>query len=436
MGERRPRNGASADVTKSTEVRPADTGAPVGTFGVLRIRPFFWLWLNAAVVFLGVMGQSIARSWLAFELTGTNAALGGVLLSFGIAMLIATPWGGVAADRLPKRLVLQIALALLFLTSAWIGIAVAAGFIEYWMLLAAGAIQAVGFALFNPARMAFLAELVPRPAVPGAVSLLLVNSEVSRVIGPAVAGLVIGTIAVGTEAVFLGCAVLFAAAMVVNLSLPPGRRGGEAPDRSPLGELVDGVRYVRRRPQLAALLLCGVGVTMAGLPYLAFLPSVANGIFHTGPAGYGILSASSAVGAVVCGLLVGHRSHRGRQHRVLVVAGFVFGVSLAAMAVAPTFWVTVAILVVVGGSLLAFQTSNQALLMSLSDMEFHGRIQGLVMLSFGAFGIAALPLGVLADVIGLRWTLAGMATLVVAVMAVFAVAGRRIFRQTRLLDLG
>jgi fucose permease len=104
--------------------------------------------------------------------------------------------------------------------------------------------------------------------------------------------------------------------------------------------------------------------------------------------------------------------------------------------VAPTFWWAVGVLVPLGASLLAFQTVDQALLLELSDLLYHGRIQGLLMLSFGAFGIAALPLGVLADAIGLRQTLAGMGAVVVIMMVLFAVLSRRHWGQTKLLDLG
>jgi len=242
-----------------------------------------------------------------------------------VTMLVATPWGGVAADRLPKRLVLQFAVSLLAIASAGVGFAVAFDVVEYWMLLAASVLQALGFALFNPARMAFLAELVPRTAVPAAVSLLLVNAEVNRVIGPAVAGLVIGSLSFGTAAVFLATAVLSAVGLLLTAALPPGRRVGDASDRSPLGELADGVRYVRRRPELRALLWCGIGVTMCGLPYLAFLPTVASDLFGLGSAGYGILSATSAVGAVVTGVLLGRRSYRRSETRVLILAGTTFG---------------------------------------------------------------------------------------------------------------
>jgi MFS family permease len=422
---------------ETIHVQEATPAPPMGALAILRVRPFTVLYVNAAVVFLGVMAQAVARGWLAFELTGSNAALGGVLLVFGVAMLIATPWGGVVADRLPKRLVLQVSVSLLAVSSAWIGLAVAFDVIQYWMLLGASVLQAVGFALFNPARMAFLAEILPRESLPSAVSLLLVNGEVNRVVGPAVAGVLIGAISYGVEAVFLASALLALIGVLMMGALPAGRRQGELSTRSPLGELTDGVRYVVGRPELSGLLLCGVGVTMVGLPYLAFLPTVASDLFGLGSAGYGIMSATSAVGAVVVGLLLGRRSYRGRETRVLVLAGVAFGVGLGGMALAPTFWVAVAALLVVGGANLAFQTTSQSLLLALADMAFHGRIQGLVMLSFGAFGIAALPLGILADTVGLRWTFAGMGVGVLAVVAVFALTTRRrVAASDRLRDLG
>ncbi|WP_242473275.1 MFS transporter [Blastococcus sp. TML/M2B] len=114
-----------------------------------------------------------------------------------------------------------------------------------------------------------------------------------------------------------------------------------------------------------------------------------------------------------------------RRRRVFVGAGALFGLAICSLAVAPTAYVAVVVLLVVGGAMLAFQTSNQSQLLDLTDPEFQGRVQGLVMLSFGAFGIAALPLGLLADFLGLRWTLAGMGAGVVVVVAAYALAGRR-----------
>jgi MFS family permease len=185
------------------------------------------------------------------------------------------------------------------------------------------------------------------------------------------------------------------------------------------------VRYVHRHRELNALVWCGVGVTMLGMPYLAFMPTVASDLFGLDSVGFGILSATSAVGGVTAGLILGRRGAWVRRRRVFVGAGVAFGLAICSLAVAPTAAVAVPALLAVGGAMLAFQTSNQSQLLDLTDPDYQGRVQGLVMLSFGAFGIAALPLGLLADLVGLRWTLSGMGVGVITVITLYAVAGRR-----------
>jgi MFS family permease len=408
-------------------VRASRTAA--GMFGPLRTDGYLRLWLGSTLVLVGVMGQSIARSWLAFDLTGSNAALGGVLLAFGLAMAIATPFGGVVGDRLPKRATLQFAILLLAVTSGWIGVAMLCDVLAYWMLVVVSASQAIAFALYNPARMAFISELVPDDEVPEAVALMLVNAEASRVVGPALAGLVIATASYGIEAVFLCGAALYLVGMLAGIGLPPGRSRRSANTRSPLGDVRDGVRYVRQRGELSILLLCTFAVVMLGLPYLAFLPTLSEGIFEAGPVGYGLLSASSAVGAVLAGLVTGRLRRRVDPWKLVAASGMVFGAGVASLAIAPSFLVAVLLLVPVGAGLLVFQTLTQSLLMTLSDVEFHGRIQGLVMLSFAGFGIVALPLGLLADAISLRVTFAAMGGCVLLCVAGFAAVSRRYWGQ-------
>jgi MFS family permease len=130
------------------------------TFASLAYPEYRRLWISGVIVFMAVNAQGIARGWLAKEITGTNAGLGGVLLGFGVAMLVATPVGGVLADRLNKRTLIFLAHVLLAISSAWIGLAIVFDVVAYWMLIASGAVQAVAFGLYGPARMAFIAELV------------------------------------------------------------------------------------------------------------------------------------------------------------------------------------------------------------------------------------------------------------------------------------
>jgi MFS family permease len=410
--------------------------AAQSTFSSLRYPEYRRLWISGLVVFMGVNAQSIARGWLARELTGTNAGLGGVLLAFGVAMLIATPFGGVAADRFPKRTVLLVSEVLLVGTAFWIGFAVQFDFIAYWMLLAASAIQAVAFAMYGPARMAFMAELVEGDALGNAIVLGEMSSESMRIVGPTVSGILIGAATWGLASVFLGGAVLLTVATVLTVFLPGGRTTSERPRLSPIGEMMDGIRYVRQRDDLSLLVLGSLAVVMAAYPYLAFLPTVADGIFHRGSSGYGLLSAASAVGAVTAGLFSARTNQRLEPWNIVIIGGFGFGLGVLLLGLAPHFLVALVFVALTGGMSLTFQTTLQTLLLSLSGFEYHGRMQSLVMLGFSGFGIAALPLGILADHIGLRITFVGMGLTAAAVMVLFVLRRSKIQARELVLDLG
>jgi MFS family permease len=402
-------------------LRSSDNGtSPRGTFESLHSPVYRILFTTSVGIFLAVTSQAIARGWLAFELTGTNAGLGGVMLGFGLAMLIATPWGGVAADRFPKRLILFLATGALALSSAWIGLAVVFDVLAYWMLVAASAIQAVAFACYGPARMAFTAELVEQRVLSNAVVLGQMSMEATRVVGPAAAGVLIGVSWFGPGGVFLAGAALCAAAAAFTLRLPSGHVTAGRRQQSPLAELRDAFAYMRNDPPLLLLAGTSLLVVIAGMPYLTFLPSLAEDVHDAGPQGYGIMSAVGAVGAVSAGLFTA-RPNTASGWRRVGVAGFAMGAGLLGVALSPSTPIVLMMLFVVGGGSLAFQTTTQSMLLTRSDAAYHGRLQAAVMLGFSGFGIVALPLGIIADSIGLPTTLGGMGATIIVTMAAFLV---------------
>ena len=395
------------------------------TFASLSIPAYRRLWMAGLLAFLAVQSQMIARGWLARKLTGTNAGLGAVYLGFGIPMLLATPWGGVAADRMSKRHLMLFSQFLLTASAAWVAVAVAFDFIEYWMLIATAALQAVGFAFMGPARMAFTGELVGREALPNAVVLGQMSLNSTRIIGPALAGILIGTAYVGTAGVYFLSVGLTGFAMFLTLSLPAGSPDPNRQQRSPFAELADGVSYVRQRPEIGLLILTSFAVVMLAFPYVAFLPTLADEIFKTGSTGYGAMSAVSAVGALGASFLIAGRAGGPQASRVQGIAGLAFGATLGLLAVAPWFAVALVVVMLVGGAASAFQSMNNSLVLGLADLEYHGRVQSLMMLSFSGFGLAALPLGLVADAIGIRATLAAMGGVTVAAMGLSILARRR-----------
>lgn len=394
------------------------------TRATLAIRPYRLLFYNAAVVIFGVMGQAVARGWLARELTGTNAGLGGVMLAFGASMLLATPFGGVAADRYPKRAVIIASVAAIMVTAAAIGVAIVADVIAYWMLVVASAIQAASFAFYLPARIALISELVPSHLLQNAVVIAQTSMEGGRVIAPALAGALISVSWFGIGGVFLATAALSAVAIVPVLALPQAS-GVRRSDRSPVGELLDAIHYMRGNRTVGAIALLLVGVVMVGFPYLTFLPTIAEERFGVGASGYGVMSGAAGLGAVVAGVVNAAWNRGVRPGSTIVASSFAFGASLVALGAAGSYPIALASLVAVGASGLVFQTSAQALMLHLSPLEYHGRLQSMVILGFSGFGLAALPLGLLADAVSLRVTLAGTGG-AIGVMAVwFALVRRR-----------
>lgn len=402
---------------------------PTGTLASLAFPAYRTLTASASLVIFGVMGQAVARGWMARELTGSNAGLGGVMLAFGLSMLVATPLGGVAADRYQKRTVLRLSVLALVVSATGIGVAVIADVIQYWMLLVASMIQAAAFACYLPARIAAISEIVPSATLGNAVVLMQTTQEAMRVLAPALAGVLIGVEGFGVGGVFLSSAVTstIAALLLGNLPTSPGR---DATGRSPFGELVDAVQYVRSNAHVAAVAAITVGVVMVGFPFLAFLPTLAEDSYHVGATGYGVMSTAAGVGAVLAGAGSARFNHGGRLVRVICVSGAAFGLSLIALGAVDRYGSALVALALVGGTALLFQTSTQSRLLQVSPLEYHGRLQSLVVLGFSGFGLAALPLGLLADAIGLRSTFVAMGATVVVLVAAFTSVVVRQRRRT------
>ncbi len=370
--------------------------------------------------------QVIARGFLAFDLTNKNSALGAVMLAFGVPQLLLVLWGGVLADRLPKRNVLVVAQAVVALNSAWLAVMIVSGAVEFWMLIVAGVVQGAGFSFIGPARQAFISDLVEKDAIGNAVVLQQLSMNSTRVVGPSLAGAFIAIQFIGVGGVYFMTTAGFVVAMLTMLRLPSGRPDPAGVRGSPLSEMVDGLRYVRSRPSVALLILTSLAVVMIGFPYQSFLPSIAKDVYGVGSGGLGALSSAGAVGAVAATVLVAmYAGHRHAWHFQAVLA-IAFALSLAGLGMAPNFALGLGAMVLVGALASAFQSLNNSLTMSLSDHQYVGRVQSISMLSWSFFGLVALPIGFVADRVGIQETLVLMGAVVLAcVLALEALLGRR-----------
>lgn len=394
------------------------------TFFALEEPQYRLMFFGTLFSFLGMQMQVIARGYLAYDLTGRNTALGGVMLAFGLPQLLLGLWGGVVADRLPKRTILWVSQSLVAANSAWIAVMLQMDMLEYWMLVAAGVVQGVSFAFIGPARQAFIGDLVGKHALGNAVVLQQLSMNSTRVIGPSIAGFLIATPLIGAAGVYILTTVGFLVAMAALFWLPAGNPKPNATAKSPVADLVDGIRYVAGRRAIALLILSSFALVMVGFPYQSFTASLVKDVYGQGSGGLGLLSSVAAVGAVVATVVVAVMAGTKRAWAIQAFAGAGFGVGLIALGMTDSFAAGLVVMVFVGALASAFQAMNNSLTMQLTEGNYHGRVQSLNMMSWSLFGLASLPLGILADHIGLQETLMIMGAICVAAMAVLEIAGR------------
>ncbi|MBM3945634.1 MAG: MFS transporter [SAR202 cluster bacterium] len=391
------------------------------TFSSLAVPQYRVLWLGTVFMFLAFQMQMVARGFLAWQLTHSNSALAGLMLAFGIPQLLLSLVGGVFADRFPKRVLLLASQGLLGSLSAWIAIMIELDAIAYWHLVVATALLGVAFAFAGPARQAFTTDIVGRAQVANAIVLTQLGTNGTRVIGPAVAGALVAVAVIGVSGVYWLTTAGFVAGILMTWRLPRGESRRGAIQVSAVRDLRDGIAYVVRYPALLLLTLSSLFVMMFGHPYMAFLPSLTDEVFDSGAAGFGALNSVAAVGAVLATVVVaGIASHR-RAPLLEVLAGAGFGAALILLGLSPGFAVALLVMAGLGACNAVFTSLNSALSMQLAAEEFHGRVLSINALSFSLFGLAALPIGVFADRVGLRETFVLMGVLVLlSVLAIDA----------------
>ena len=402
----------------------------VGRFDSLRDPHYRVLFLSGLFVFLATHAQQIARGWLAKELTGTNAGIGGVFLGFGGAMLVASFASGVIADRFPKRNVLMVSQGVIMVGAVFIAVALELGALRYWMLVAASVLHGAGMANMGPVRVSYTAELVDRSRLPNAIVLTQMSVNSTRIIGPSIAGTLIGIKSIGTGGVYVITSLLCLVSIYWTSRLPKSPASGRSAHMSPATAFVEGVAYVRRDRRIGLLVASANAIAIIGLTYIAFLPKMVDSIFHRHAGSYGTMMTFSAIGALTTSFWMAGRVAHGDINRIQTIAGFLFSLGLVALASTTQFWVAVGFIAALGGASSAFQVSNNALVATLVDAQYQGRVQALLMMGFSISSIVALPVGMLADRYGIRETTLFMGAACIAVMIVSVVVYQRIAAAT------
>ncbi|MHA6617884.1 MFS transporter [Pseudonocardia sp. DLS-67] len=395
------------------------------TFAALRV-PNFRIYVSAhAVASTGTWMQNIALEWLVLELSGSPAAVGITMACQFLPMLLLGMYGGMIADRYPKRIILMITQSLFGLLSAVLAALTISGQIRveyvYLFALAAGLV----FVVDNPTRQVFVNEVVPERYVRNAIALNAAVFQTSRLIGPAVAGIMIAT--VGSGWAFAANAVSYIAPLTGLMLIRSADLIRTPPlERAP-GQLRVALRYVAERPHVAwTIVLVGLIGTF-GLKFPVVLTAMADQEFAgstvTGAQLYGLFNVVIAVGSVAGALIAGGRTHP--RLRTIVLAGAAFGAAQLAAALAPGLGVFLAALVAMGMVNLAFQAMANSSVQSWVDGDVRGRVMSIYMLAFvGGTPLGGPVVGWITDAFGARVGMAfcGLVPLLAAVGVAYALS--------------
>jgi MFS family permease len=374
-------------------------------FRSLKVRNYRLYTSGQLISLTGTWMQRVAQDWLVLQLTNSGTALGIVTaLQFGPSLVLGL-WGGVLADRYDKRKILlatQTGLALVALT---LGLLDVGGVVQYWHVLVMATALGVIAALDTPVRQSFVVEMVGRDDLANAVAINSTIFNAARVIGPAVAGIMIS--GVGTGVVFLinagsSVGVLVALGLMRTAELHPS-----PPLHRARGQLREGLNYVRGRADLVVTMVLVFVIGTFGLNFQITTALLAKQVFHRSASGYGLLSTALALGACVGAVLATRRTRRPTQLFLLGTA-LVFAVLEIGAGTMPGFGSTALLLVPTGLVMLTFTTAANSSVQLGVEPTMRGRVMALYLVCFmGGTPIGAPIIGWVAGAFGPRWGLIG-----------------------------
>ena len=396
------------------------------TFSSLHVRNYRLYFIGQVVSVSGSWMQRVAQSWLVLHLTGSGVALGVASALQFLPILLFGAWAGLVADRMDKRQVLMVTQPLMGFLALILGVLTLTGLVQLWMVFLMALLLGAVTAIDNPARQSFVMELVGRRQVTNAVSLNSAVFTSARVVGPAIAGVLIAV--VGTGWCFVVNAASFGAVLTALVAMNAEQlERAQRPLRA-RGQLMEGLRFVWSRPDLSTPLALLAVVGTLALNFTVILPVLARDTFHGDASTYGMLLSVLGAGSLVGALFTASR--REPSVPLLVGALGLFGLFMLGAAAAPTLPLEIAALIPMGLAAVAFQTTTNSLIQLRSEPALRGRVMALYSVVFlGTTPIGAPVVGWVAQHFGPRagLGLGGTAVLVAALVALWLGTHRHVF---------
>jgi MFS family permease len=391
---------------KQEFARPASRDSKLAlAVRALRHRNFQLFFAGQLISLVGTWMQTVAQSWLVYRLTGSALLLGAVGFSSQIPVFIMAPVGGIVADRHNRRHVVIATQTASMILAAILAALTLSGRIHVWQIMVLSSLLGVVNAFDIPARQAFLIDMVGREDLLNAIALNSSMFNGARIIGPAIAGILVASIGEGW--CFFANAVSYIAVIVGLLLMRIGHPANLATQGSPLENILEGFAFARNTGPIRAILLLLGLVSFVGMPYAVLMPVFADQILHGGARGLGILMGATGIGALLgAASLAARVGVKGLGKLIAICAGG-FGVSLILFAFSRNFWLSTVFLLPVGFFMMVQMASSNTLIQAMVPDQLRGRILAVYSMMFmGMAPFGALSAGAVAHHIGAPWTVA------------------------------
>ena len=369
------------------------------TFAALRHRNYRLFFFGQLVSLIGTWMQNVAQAWLVYELTNSPFKLGVVSFCAGVPVLLFSLWAGVVADRVPKRRLLVVTQTVMMTLAFILAADMFLGTIQWWHIAIMAFLLGTANAFDGPTRHAFVVEMVGRNELMNAIALNSAMFNTARIVGPALAGIILAAVGAAWCFVLNGVSFLAVIAGLVLMDVKP--YVGAIPTESPLKQMREGVSYIWHHPTVRPLITLVAVSNMFALGYMALLPAFAQDVLHAGKVGYGFMSTAIGVGALAGALVIASLGDYQRKGLILTAGNLLFPVMVIALSLSKSFHLTMGCLVVAGFGFMAQNATANTLVQTTVPDTLRGRVMSVYMMVFlGFFPIGSLIAGAMAERFG------------------------------------
>lgn len=370
---------------------------PLAAFNYPQYR---YIWVGQLSTTTAMMMDMVTRGWLVYDLTGSAAQLAFVSAVRGLPLLFFGLVAGVLVDRFNRKQLLLTSQWTNVLLNLLLGVLILTDTVSVWHIYLTGLIAGTTMAVQQPARQSMLPATVPRETLQNAVVLNNGTLNIGSALGPALGGMSVALLGMGTTYILQGAlfflAVLVTVKMSPEVAKPPVRDQREGMVQS----MVEGFRYVRHNAVVMALLLLALIPMFFGNPFQSLVPMFADEVLQSGSQGAGILLGALGAGSMVSMIVLAFLPPIQRAGRLVIVTATLFGAALMVFAASSSFWLSVGALFAAGWSRATYRTINQMMLLQETEEAYRGRVNSMYMLDRGLMPMGTIVLGLLAEWMG------------------------------------